>query len=102
MVVYDVGGPALVPHGEEVGPSRDPLVWPHPMDPREALFVVDDMAEQAAWASASQSQGDPSDPIQVGQCSHHCRWVGHRGSMANDRGGHAPPIGEALPLCFVF
>lgn len=33
MVVDDVGGLALVPHGEEIGPSEDPLVWPHPVDP---------------------------------------------------------------------
>lgn len=31
--VYDVGGSALVPHDEDVIPSGDHLIWPHPMDP---------------------------------------------------------------------
>lgn len=48
-------GLALALRGEEVGPREDPFAWPHPADPHEALFVVDDIAERAAWASASQS-----------------------------------------------
>ena len=55
MAVGDVGGLALVPHGEEVGPSGDLLIWPHPVDPHEPLFMVDDMVEQAAWADTSLS-----------------------------------------------
>jgi hypothetical protein len=48
-----VGGSALVLHGEKAGPGEDPSVCPHPADPREAMFEVDDAAEQAAWGGAS-------------------------------------------------
>lgn len=34
-IVSGVGGLALVPHDEEVGPSKDPLIWSHPMDDEE-------------------------------------------------------------------
>ena len=48
-------GLALALHGEEVGPREDPFTWPHPMDPHEALFIVDDTVDQARWVGASQS-----------------------------------------------
>lgn len=44
---------ALVVHREEVGPNKCSFAWPHPIDPHKALFVLNDTAEQAAWASAS-------------------------------------------------
>ena len=53
MAACPVGGSALVPHGEEVGPSKDPFVWPHLIDHHEALFEVNDMAEQDMWGGAS-------------------------------------------------
>ena len=52
-IVDGVVGPSLVPHGEKVRPSKDPLIWPHPVDPHEALLMVNDMAEQDTWAGAS-------------------------------------------------
>lgn len=45
-------GLALALRGEEVGPSEDPFAWPHPTDPREALFMVDDIVEQPMWVGA--------------------------------------------------
>jgi hypothetical protein len=48
-----VGGFALVLCSDEVGLSEDPFVWPHLTDPREALFEVNDAAEQAAWGGTS-------------------------------------------------
>ena len=44
---------ALVLHGRQLVPVEDLFVWPHPSDPYKALFVVDDVAERAMWASAS-------------------------------------------------
>lgn len=44
-IVSGVGGPALVSHDEELEPSEDPLVWSHPVDPHEVLFMVNDMAK---------------------------------------------------------
>lgn len=48
-----VGGPALVLHGEKAGPGEDPSICSHPTDPCEAMFEVDDDAEQVTWGGAS-------------------------------------------------
>jgi hypothetical protein len=48
-----VDGSALSLCGEEVRPNEGPFPWPHPMDPREALFMVNDVNEWAMWVSAS-------------------------------------------------
>ena len=50
-----VGGSALVLCVKEIGPGEDPFIWPHLSDPREALFEVHDVAEQATWGGASCS-----------------------------------------------
>ena len=46
-------GMALVLRREEVGPNEGYFTWPHPTDPYKALFVVNDIAEQAMWVNAS-------------------------------------------------
>lgn len=46
-------GSALSLCGEEVRPNEGPFAWPHPTDPRDALFMVNDVNERAVWASAS-------------------------------------------------
>lgn len=51
----DLDRTTLALHGGEVRSSVDSFIWPHPMDPRKAIFVVDDTAEQAMWAGASRS-----------------------------------------------
>jgi hypothetical protein len=67
----------------------------------KALFVVNDTAEQAAWASALQScEGVLVTLAKL--VSHHDYWVGHRGPMADDQGGCVSRAGEASLLCFVF
>jgi hypothetical protein len=55
MTASHAGGSALIPHGEEVGLGEGPFAWPHPANSHEALFEVNDVAEQAMWGGASQS-----------------------------------------------
>lgn len=43
-IASHAGGFALIPHGEEVGLSKDSFAWPHLMDSHEALFEVNDVA----------------------------------------------------------
>lgn len=54
MAAGDDGEPALIPRVEYVGPRKDLLVWPHPMDPCEDLFMVSDVAKQLTWAGTSR------------------------------------------------
>lgn len=54
-VADHVGGSTLALCEEETSLGEDPLVWPHPLNPHEALFEVHDAVEQATWGGASQS-----------------------------------------------
>lgn len=48
---------ALVRCEEELEQGEDFFMWPCTRNPHEALFVVDDAAERAAWDGISQSHG---------------------------------------------
>jgi hypothetical protein len=54
-IASHAGGSTLIPHGEKVGLGEGPFSWPHPVDSPEALFEVNDVAEQAMRGGASQS-----------------------------------------------
>ena len=46
---------APIHHEEEPNLGEDFLMWPHPMNSSEALFVVDDAAKRATREVASRS-----------------------------------------------
>ena len=55
-VIFD--GPSLSTlsfHEEDLELGEDFFVWSHPMDPRKALFMVDDASKRAMGEATSQS-----------------------------------------------
>lgn len=46
---------ALAPCREELELGEDFFIWPNPIDPHKALFMVDNMAKRAMWVGTYQS-----------------------------------------------